>query len=206
MLRRRRLGAGAALLCGLLFVLAGCGSGPANDMASTFAPRPTTGLARYLEPPPKGSTAGTSEWAQTYAPTTKQFVDNFYPETQRKQVTATLRSQGLVDIAHALWLTGPRTQVEIVLLQFRNTAGAGDRLAATVGPNYTDSGQTSYRLTGRGSPVVFEQVKANSRGYIGANAYALVGTTVVEVFTFSPGVVDRAFDNDLVRAQIARLP
>lgn len=202
--RRRggRRGGRLVALAAAALLLAGCSGGSRPK----FAPAPTTGLAQYLETPPARSAPGTSSWARNYTPSAAQFVTEFYGPATRAKVRASLAAEGLTGIAHVLWITSDLVQADIVLLQFRDAAGAAARRADVLRATEPDTTLTKYSLGGRGDPIVFHTTHIDAQNNISSRAYATVGDVFVELFMFSPVQYERAYLEGWLTTQIARLP
>lgn len=203
--RRHRLVAAVSALA-LLLSTGGCAFGGGNNKSTrSFKSRPTTGLASRLEAPPKLSAPGSSRWANDYSPSIGMFVEQFYGAPVRDKVTKMLTAQGLQHVAHILWITDDRIQNDLVVLQFRTSSGAEDRLNTVDAINQSDKSQTSYSLDSLGAPTVYVRTAPDSRGYTDVKAYARLDNYVVEMFVNSPSGPSKLLVERWLKAQIALL-
>jgi hypothetical protein len=186
-----------------LLATAACG-GDVEAGPTTFAPRPSTGLAARLETPPPSSAGGTSAWARTYRPSVSQYVDHFYAERARGKVKAALRQQRMQEIAHVLWIEHD-IQSDVVVLRFADGAGAAAQLTAVRAPNEAADDRDSFTVQAPGTPVVYYDTAAGDKGFRLARGYAQVGVHLVELFVYYPGALPRAQIERTLRAQLALL-
>lgn len=209
MLRNRRpllliVGVTVAVVFVLLASMRGCSSErPAPS--KTFAARPTAGLAALLEPAPRFSGPGGSDWARDYTPPVDQFLEQFYAPKVRNTIRGDLREQGLQQVAHALWITDDQIQNDIVLLRFATADGAAQRLRFVKRTNDGNGELKSYTVTAPGSPVVYYTERPVTKGFLQAKAYAQSGRYVVEMFTYAAISIPRQQINTWLTAQLAIL-
>ncbi|GAB2478339.1 hypothetical protein GCM10027265_31700 [Jatrophihabitans fulvus] len=173
---------GAVLAAAML--LAGCGGGTSRTGPSTFASRPADALVARLVEPPRGADPGSSDWARDYKPSLPRYVAYFYAKKARPKVTSTLKQQGVRDIAHVLWVS-QELQSDVVVLQFRDTAGASAQLEFLESNAGKDTAFSRTVLDTAHDPVAFSSDTAVKDGLWLTKAYAQVGTYVVEQFVYS---------------------
>ncbi|MGI8677960.1 MAG: hypothetical protein ACR2LX_04575 [Jatrophihabitans sp.] len=191
----------------LVFGLAACSiGGSAKPPNRHFTPRPTTGLGRYLETPPKYSVPGTTSWAKDYTPDLGQFVEHFYGPSVHKRATTTLQGQGLAEIAHIFWITDERVQSDLVLMRFDTEAGATARLRDVQTAASGDANFTSYSIDARGAPTVFYTKATDADGNTGIRAYARWDNTIIEMFVFSQTGLPKILVQRWLTTQIDMLP
>lgn len=191
----------AALAAALL--LAGCAGGSTAG-PSTFASRPADGLVARLVEPPRGADPGSSDWARDYSPSLSRYVDYFYAEKARSRVTATLKQQGVRDIAHVLWVS-QQLQSDVVVLQFRDTAGATAHLDFLESNAGKDTAFSRTLLDTTHDPVAFFSNEPVKDGLWLTKAYAQVGDYVVEQFVYSGQKAPLADITRTMSGQLSRL-
>lgn len=202
---RRSIAAAGSIVC-LLVLAAGCSFGSSAKTPKSFAPRPKTGLASYLEAPPEGSRPGTSSWAKSYEPSTSAFLDHFYNPTVHSAVRKSLAAQGLVDIAHTLWITSDLVEGDLVLMKFSGPDGPTSRLNSVQDGLRADTSLNKYTIDGLGAPVVYYTKSLDEHNNIEAKAYAVWDDFFLELFTFSPVEVEKVYIERWLEAQIRLLP
>ena len=187
----------------------GSGSGSPTGFPSSGSGPSSSGtqgaLASYLVASPSGSQRGSSTWATTTSPTVEAFVQHFYDASQVSEEVSRLRSYGIMDVAHNLWLNRG-TQLDVILLRFDSASGALTRHTGIVAATRSDPTLRAATASGSGDLSEFYATKVDKLNNIASRAYAVKGNITLEVFAFTPRTFDQGLLTQYANAQVAKLP
>jgi hypothetical protein len=178
----------------------------ASSTSTTSKPTdPVTDLRDLLAPGPPDSHPWGTAWSNNGTPTVGQFVAHVYPASAAAGAKASLRSQGIRDIAHRTWV-GKANQADDVLLRFEAPEGARARYESVAAAQAGAPGEHKFAIPGPRRAVGFFDPKLDDLGNVRTIIYGQVGTVVMELFFYSPGKLDKDAAVTSATEQLGRLP